>query len=76
VDELINRITSQTGISQEQATQAVNMVVSFTKEKLPQPLASQLDGFLNGGTGAEATGIQDQLQQQLGNLGGMFGGKQ
>lgn len=76
MDELINQITSRTGISQEQATQAVNIVVSFAQEKLPQPLASQLDGVFNGGAGAGVAGIQDQVQQQLGNLGGMFGGKQ
>jgi hypothetical protein len=75
MDELINQITSRTGISQDQATQAVGMVVSFVKGKLPEPLASQLDGFVgSGGSAPGVAGMQDQVQQQLGNLGGMLGG--
>jgi hypothetical protein len=74
VEELINQITNRTGISPEQATQAVNMVVAFAQDKLPQPLASQLEGVLNGSMASGGAGVQDQIQQQLGNLGGMFGG--
>ena len=69
MEDLISQISSRTGISDDQARQAVDMVVSFAKTKLPEPLASQLDTFLNMGS---MTGMVDQVQQ-FGNLGGMFG---
>jgi hypothetical protein len=72
MDELINQITSRTGISQEQARQAVDIAVSFIKTKLPEPLASQVDNFLTGGDPAD---MLDQVQEQLGNLGNLFGQK-
>ncbi len=72
MDELIQQITSRTGISNEQAQQAVEMVMSFAKSKLPEPIASQLDGFMGGG--GAAPDMMSQAAQQLGNLGGMFGG--
>jgi hypothetical protein len=73
MDELINQITSRTGISQEQAQQAVEMVMGFAKSKLPEPLASQIDGLMGGGGGSGD--MLSQAQEQLGNLGGLFGGK-
>jgi hypothetical protein len=69
MDELIQQITSRTGISEDQARQAVEMVLAFAKTKLPEPIASQLDGFMGGGGGNPA-----DMLGQLGNLGGMFGG--
>ena len=73
MDELISQITSKTGISEDQARQAVTMAVSFIQTKLPEPIASQLGTFLN--ISSPAAGMGEQLQQQLGNLGGMFGGQ-
>jgi hypothetical protein len=71
MEDLINQITSRTGISQEQAQQAVDTVLGFAKSKLPEPLGSQLENALKSGS---AGGVADQVQQQLGNLGGMLGG--
>jgi hypothetical protein len=73
MDELIQQITSRTGISDDQARQAVDVVMSFAKTKLPEPIASQLDGLMSGGSPADMMG---QAQQQMGNLGGLFGGNQ
>jgi hypothetical protein len=74
MEELIRQITERTGISDEQAQQAVSMAFGFVKDKLPEPIASQLEGFL-GGSGGDASGILGQVQQ-LGNLGGLFGGQE
>ena len=68
MDELIQQITTRTGISDDQARQATEMVMSFVKTKLPEPIASQVDGLMSGGD------MMGQVQQQMGNLGGMFGG--
>jgi nucleoid DNA-binding protein len=45
--ELVNIIVQKTGISQENAQQAVQVTVGFLKSKLPTPVAAQLDSFLN-----------------------------
>lgn len=73
MNELINQISSRTGISEDQARQAVEMALGFVKTKLPEPMASQLNNFLAADA---AAGMAGQVQQQLGNLGGMFGGQQ
>jgi hypothetical protein len=69
MEELISQITTRTGISEDQARQAVGMVVEFGKSKLPEPIASQFDALLGGSAGGS---MADQLQQGLGNL---FGGQ-
>src|SRR4026207_732058 len=51
MDELIKRITEKTGISEDQARSAVNTVSAFLKEKLPAPLAGQVDNALSGAGG-------------------------
>ena len=48
--ELINIIVQKTGISEENAQQAVQVTLGFLKTKLPTPVAAQLDPFLNART--------------------------
>ena len=72
MDELVNQVCQKTGISQDQAQQAVQTVMGFLKDKLPAPIASQLDNVLSGQGGAG--GIAGQAGQALGGLGGMMGG--
>lgn len=83
MDELINLISSRVGISADQSRQAVNVVLGFIKDKLPAPIASQVEGMLSGqGTSdianqaASAPGDQGSggmFDQAKGLLGGMFG---
>jgi len=68
MEELIKRITEQTGISSDQAKSAINMVSGYLKEKLPAPLASQVENVLNGG------GMSDTLGNAASRIGGLFGG--
>jgi nucleoid DNA-binding protein len=49
MNELINMIVQKTGISQENAQKAAQVVVDFFKSKLPAPIRAQLDSFLTGG---------------------------
>jgi uncharacterized protein (DUF2267 family) len=72
VEELVKQISSRTGISEDQARQAADMVISFAKAKLPEPIASQLENALNMSSAASTA---QQVQEQLGNLGGLFGNK-
>ena len=69
MDELVNMISSKVGISADQSRQAVNMVLGFLKEKLPAPIASQVEGVLSG----RGSGTGDIANQAKDMLGGMFG---
>ena len=73
MDELVNQVVQKTGISQDQANQAVQTVIGFLKDKLPGPIGSQLDSVLGGASGG-AGGIAGQAGQALGGLGDMMGG--
>lgn len=65
MDELVKIVSQKAGIQEEQAKMAVNTVLDFLREKLPAPLASQIDGLLSGG------GLDDVAK----GLGGLFGKK-
>lgn len=64
MDELIKMVTEKVGISETQAKQAVDVVLGFLKDKLPEPFGSQIDAVLKGDLGGLA-----------GALGGLFGKK-
>jgi hypothetical protein len=68
VDELIKMVSEKTGLSDEMAKVAVDTVIGFLKDKLPAPIAGQIDAVLGGGEGTDLGGIAD-------SLGGMFGKK-
>ncbi len=78
MDELIEKITTQFNIPAEKAQGIVKTVIGFLKDKLPGPIASQLNRF--GGDedagdgddgGDEGGGLMDKAK---GALGGMLGG--
>lgn len=69
MDEVVKLVVQKAGISEAQAHTAVATVVGFLKERLPQPVAGQIDQFLGAGGGAPA-GLGDMAK----GLGGMFGG--
>jgi hypothetical protein len=73
MDELIKQVVERTGISEQQARGAVETVLGFLKNRLPEPIAGQLDGLV-GGAGGAAGGLADKAGDVLGGLGGMFGG--
>ncbi|HIE57363.1 MAG TPA: hypothetical protein EYP88_03910 [Anaerolineales bacterium] len=65
MDELVKMVADKTGISNEQARMAVDIVVDFIKQKMPGSTGEQLAALLEGGNPADL----------LGSLGGLFGGK-
>jgi uncharacterized protein (DUF2267 family) len=67
MDELIQLVAKKTGISEAQAKQAVETVLGFLKDKLPAPVAGQIEAALKG----DMSGLGDLA----GSLGGMFGKK-
>jgi uncharacterized protein (DUF2267 family) len=64
MDELIKMVSSKAGITEAQAKEAVETVLGFLKDKLPPPVAGQVDAVLKGDLGSVA-----------GALGGLFGKK-
>ena len=65
MDELVKMVADKAGISEAQAKQAVETVMKFLKDKLPEPIAGQLDAVLEGDLG--------DLGDLAGGLGKLFG---
>ena len=66
MDELIKQVVSKTGISEDQARTAVTTVLGFVKDKLPAPIASQIDNALAGG------GVGGSLGDLASKAGGLL----
>ena len=65
MDELVKLVSKKVGIPEAQAKIAVETVLKFLKEKLPAPIASQVDAVIEGG----------QLPGALAGLGDLLGKK-
>ena len=72
LNELIQKLVSATGISEEQAQGSVGTVVEFLKGKLPASVHGVLDGAISGEEAAEGGGVLDAAK---GALGGVLGGE-
>ena len=65
MDELIQQVTQRTGLAPDKARTAVDTVLGFLKNKLPGPVAGQLENALSSkGDGPAESGKQ---------MGGIFG---
>jgi uncharacterized protein (DUF2267 family) len=72
MEELVKQVSSRTGISEDQARTAVTTVLGFLKDKLPAPIAGQIDNVLGGSAeGNEGGGGLGDLASKV---GGMLGG--
>ncbi len=69
MDELIAAISEKTGLPADKARGAATAAIDFLKDKLPAPIASQIDGFLSG----NADSIGDAIGDAADKLKGMFG---
>ena len=63
MDEIVKEVAQRAGISEDVARKTVEVVVEALKEKLPAPIAGQLDEILSGDSdvGDIAKGIGDIL---------------
>ena len=66
MDELVTLVQEKTGLSEDKARQAVNVVVDFLKDRLPGPIANQVDAALKN---------EAMMDQAADALGGLLGGK-
>ena len=69
MNDLIKQLVDQLGLDEAIAKQAVEIVLSVVKDKLPAPIDEQLENLLEGGN-------VDELMAQLSsneNAGGIMG---
>lgn len=71
MNELLQLVMEKTGLSEDIAKTVIEIVVNFIKDKMPGPIASQLDGLLQGG---EMPDMTDMLSQGSGGIGGFLSG--
>jgi hypothetical protein len=67
MDELVTLVAQKVGISDDMAQTAVSTVIGYVKQKLPDPIAGQLESLLaSGGEGLD-------LDDLTGGLGSLLG---
>jgi hypothetical protein len=64
MDELVALVAQKTGLPEDKARKAAEIVLGFLKDRLPAPIAGQIDNVVSGQGGGVA-----------GALGGMLGRK-
>src|SRR5262245_19511058 len=69
MDDLIKLICAKTGINAEQAKTAAETTLAFLKERLPGPVAAQVEALVKKGNAAA------KLMDVAKGLGGFFGKK-
>jgi hypothetical protein len=75
MDELINLVVQKTGISQDDARKAVEVILNELKSRLPGPVSSHLDSFIGGGRSGGVSALESEAGEMFkANVGGLFGG--
>lgn len=75
MDQLYTLVAEKAGISAEQAKTAVETVIDFVQQQLPEPLASQVTAMMSSSGGAVDVNQLNSMLGGLGGLAGLFGGK-
>ncbi len=75
MNEIIQRLIERTGLPEDKAATAVETVIGFLKERLPGPIAAQLDGVMGDDSGMPDNpgGMGSKLGGMGSGLGGMLG---
>lgn len=73
MEELVKMVMEKTGLPKDQAEQAVETVIAFIKERLPDSLAGQVDAALENE--AMVGQAEQLLDQGAKGLDGLFGKK-
>ncbi len=71
MDELVKLVVERTGLPEDVAKTAVEVVLDYVKGQLPDALAGQIDGLLGQGQDSGTLDAGDVL----GAVGGLFGQK-
>ncbi len=66
MDMLVNLVAQKTGLSQDMAKVAVTTVIDFLKQRLPAPIAAQIDNVMKTGQPANPGDVAKDLGGLLG----------
>jgi len=66
MEEIVRAVAQKTGISETQARTAVETVVNFIKNKLPAPVAGQIDNAIGGKEQSVSGGMAAKIGGLLG----------
>ena len=69
MEEVVKLVSEKSGISEDKAKIAVQVVAGVLKDRMPDAMAKHIDSYLKG---EDAAGGMDDI---AGKLGGMFGKK-
>jgi len=64
MQDLINQLKEKFDLSEEKSAEIIETVVVTLRDKLPEPIASRLDGLLNGES-LDLAAMKDSLLSQL-----------
>lgn len=68
MQQLIQQVADRAGISEDSATRAVETVMNFLRDKLPGPLASQVENYLGGEGEASEAGAGESMMARAGSM--------
>lgn len=74
MEALLAAVREKTGLPADKAQDAVEAVLGFLKERLPSPIASQIDGILEANADTIGDAIGEAVEGVKDRLGGIFGG--
>ena len=69
MDELIKLLTEKTGLPNDKAKVAVEVVVGFLKQRLPGSVGEQLNAIVSGTAGG---GLTEKVKGIAETVGGVF----
>ncbi len=72
MDELIRQLSEKTGLPDDKARVAVEVVVGFLKQRLPGSVGEQLSAVLSGAAGG---GLTEKVKGIAESVGGVFSKK-
>jgi uncharacterized protein (DUF2267 family) len=72
MNELIKLVMEKTGLPEDQAKQAVDTVIQFLKDRLPDPLAGQVDAAIKNQAAVEQA--EQMIEKGAKQLGSLLGG--
>jgi ElaB/YqjD/DUF883 family membrane-anchored ribosome-binding protein len=64
--ELVNKLITEVGLSEEQATKSINVLVSHIKSILPAPFAANVDALISSGLSKESLAAAAAPKQEEG----------
>ena len=64
--ELVKKLESEAKMTEEMAEKAIDVVMDFVKDKLPDPIADQVVRFLKD---KDASEVKDAVNNLLGGFG-------